>query len=143
MFPILPGESLAPCRPLPTARPRRYRDIPSMRWWGRLWPLSARWCVKITEPMWTDVQHQHGSTRLAGQAAADDLPDTAHITLRNTGLDPAPDPATMVAECDCTSRTRPCAHILAVYYETARRLDESPRLAPGEQGRRRAGRGVF
>ncbi len=85
--------------------------------------------VSIALPTWTDAQHRQATAHLAEQGAADDLPDIAHNTLRDAGLEPAPDPATTTAECDCTNRTRPCAHILAVYYETARRLDERPRLA--------------
>ena len=85
--------------------------------------------VSITLTTWTGAQQRRATARLAEHAATDDLPDTALTALRNDGLDPAPDPATTTAQCDCSSRTRPCVHILAVYYETARRLDERPRLA--------------
>jgi len=85
--------------------------------------------VSIALTTWTGAQQRCATARLADHAATDDLPDTAHTALRTDGLDPAPDPATTVAQCDCSTRTRPCVHILAVYYETARRLDERPRLA--------------
>jgi uncharacterized Zn finger protein len=85
--------------------------------------------VDIRLPTWTDTQHQKAIKLLAEHAGGDELPDEAHTALRRQRLDPTPAAATIDADCDCTSRTRPCAHILAVYYETARRLDERPHLA--------------
>lgn len=85
--------------------------------------------VKIQLATWNETQHRQATTLLQAHTATDDLPDSVHAALRDVGLHLAPDPLTTASECDCRTRSRPCAHIFAVYYEMARRLDERPRLA--------------
>lgn len=52
-----------------------------------------------------------------------------HSQLREAGAAPAPDPATVTASCTCAGRKAPCVHVLATYFDVARRLDERPRTA--------------
>ncbi|WP_028923721.1 hypothetical protein [Pseudonocardia acaciae] len=92
--------------------------------------------VHITVPTWDDAQLTAARAALAASAApvtGDDLPDAVHAALRSAGLPLAPDPATLGTGCDCARpRGRPdgrCVHLLASYFEVARRLDERPRLA--------------
>ncbi|MFI6771690.1 hypothetical protein [Nocardia sp. NPDC050412] len=76
--------------------------------------------------------------RSAITAIAEIIPDTTvltdemHRALVNAGTTPAPNPAG--TDCSCSARTARCVHVLAVYYDIARRVDENPRLALEIQG---------
>ncbi|MGY4101802.1 hypothetical protein ACW2Q0_19945 [Nocardia sp. R16R-3T] len=76
--------------------------------------------------------------RSAITAIAEIIPDTTvltdemHRALVSAGVSPAPNPAG--TDCTCSARTTRCAHVLAVYYDMARRVDENPRLALEIQG---------
>ncbi|MBF6453976.1 hypothetical protein [Nocardia cyriacigeorgica] len=60
------------------------------------------------------------------------LTDEMHRGLIDAGTTPAP---TLVAvDCSCSARTDRCVHVLAVLYDMARRIDETPRLALEIQG---------
>ncbi|GAA3964498.1 hypothetical protein [Gordonia caeni] len=56
------------------------------------------------------------------------LTDAVHDTLA------AHPPELAVADCSCRARTERCVHVLALLYETARRVDEDPRLALSLRG---------
>lgn len=85
--------------------------------------------VTIVLPIWDGHQTARVHDRLTEAPTTGDLPDNIHTALRQSGADPGPDPGTLTSLCDCTSRTRPCVHLLALYFELAHRLDEQPRLA--------------
>jgi uncharacterized Zn finger protein len=85
--------------------------------------------VRIAIPTWDNAQLMRARAVLTDQSAGGDLPDTAHTALRDAGLALAPAPATLTTTCSCTSRRDPCLHLLATYFEIARRIDEQPRHA--------------
>lgn len=60
------------------------------------------------------------------------LTDEMHRALVDAGMSPAPGPAG--TDCSCSARTARCVHVLAVFYDMARRVDENPRLALEIQG---------
>ncbi|WP_280247833.1 SWIM zinc finger family protein [Nocardia abscessus] len=60
------------------------------------------------------------------------LTDEAHRALGAAGVSLAPRLAG--TDCSCTARSPRCVHVLAVYYEMARQVDENPRLALAVQG---------
>ncbi|WP_330256730.1 hypothetical protein OG874_20540 [Nocardia sp. NBC_00565] len=76
--------------------------------------------------------------RPAITAIAEIIPDTTvltddmHRALVVAGTSPAPNLAG--TDCSCTARTPRCVHVLAVYYDMARRIDEDPRSALDIQG---------
>ncbi|MEV5832143.1 hypothetical protein [Nocardia sp. NPDC052112] len=76
--------------------------------------------------------------RPAVTAIAEIIPDTTvltdemHRALVGAGTSPAPKPAG--TDCSCSARTARCVHVLAVYYDMARRVDENPRLTLEIQG---------
>jgi uncharacterized Zn finger protein len=80
--------------------------------------------VRITIPPWTAEQRAAAGALVAAQP--DDLPDDVHRTLVEAGLAPLSD---VEATCACVGRARPCLHVLASFFELARRVDERPRLA--------------
>jgi len=60
------------------------------------------------------------------------LTDEMHRAVVAADITPAP---TLVAvDCSCSARSDRCVHVLAVLYDMARRVDESPRLALDIQG---------
>lgn len=85
--------------------------------------------VRIAIPTWDDAQLTRARAVLTDQSAGGDLPDAAHAALLDTGLALAPDPTTLTTTCSCTSRKDPCRHLLATYFELARRFDERPHHA--------------
>ncbi|WP_433760593.1 hypothetical protein [Nocardia sp. CA-135398] len=76
--------------------------------------------------------------RSSRTAIAEIIPDTTvltdemHRALVGAGISPAPNPAG--TDCSCSARTARCVHVLAVYYDMARRVDENPRLTLEIQG---------
>ncbi|MEV4125239.1 hypothetical protein [Nocardia sp. NPDC049707] len=60
------------------------------------------------------------------------LTDEMHRALVSASISPAPNPAG--TDCSCSARTARCVHVLAVYYDMARRVDENPRLTLEIQG---------
>ncbi|MFE7741088.1 hypothetical protein [Nocardia sp. NPDC057455] len=60
------------------------------------------------------------------------LTDDMHHAISAAGIALAPQLAG--TDCSCTARKARCVHILAVYYEMARQVDENPRLALAIQG---------
>ncbi|MEV6135344.1 hypothetical protein AB0L63_04620 [Nocardia sp. NPDC051990] len=60
------------------------------------------------------------------------LTDEMHRALVSASISPAPNPAG--TDCSCSVRTARCVHVLAVYYDMARRVDENPRLTLEIQG---------
>jgi uncharacterized Zn finger protein len=59
------------------------------------------------------------------------LTDEMHRALVTAGTSPAP--ALTSTDCSCSARTARCVHVLAVFYEIARRVDQS-RVALELQG---------
>ncbi|WP_040867831.1 SWIM zinc finger family protein [Nocardia exalbida] len=55
------------------------------------------------------------------------LTDDTHRAISAAGI--ALGPQLAGTDCSCTARKARCVHVLAVYYEMARRVDEDPRLA--------------
>ncbi|GAA3543186.1 hypothetical protein GCM10022222_28590 [Amycolatopsis ultiminotia] len=55
------------------------------------------------------------------------LTDEVHRTITEAGYRPAP--ALAGVDCSCPDDTGRCIHVLAVYYEMARRVDDDPRIA--------------
>ncbi len=55
------------------------------------------------------------------------LTDEVHRAITEMGHAPAPILAGV--ECSCSDDTGRCIHVLAVYYEMARRVDDDPRVA--------------
>ncbi|MGC0367073.1 putative Zn finger protein [Rhodococcus sp. 27YEA15] len=55
------------------------------------------------------------------------LTDEVHRTVTEAGHGPAPKLAGV--DCSCSNGTGRCIHILAVFYEMARRVDDDPRIA--------------
>jgi uncharacterized Zn finger protein len=84
--------------------------------------------VTVEFPTWGTSDADVVRAALPGTASTD-LADDVHAALTRLGLPPAPDPATLRAQCSCRRRARPCPHLLAVYYHVACRLDEQPRAA--------------
>lgn len=80
--------------------------------------------------------------RSATVAIAEIIPDTTvltddmHRALVTAGTSPAP--VLAGTDCSCSARSARCVHVLAVYYDLARRVDEDPRLALDLQGYFRA-----
>ncbi|UKY54613.1 hypothetical protein [Streptomyces inhibens] len=70
------------------------------------------------------------SRRLSGVRPA--LTDELYRAITDAGHPPAP---TLVGvDCSCSADTPRCIHVLAVYYEMARRVDDDPRIALDIQG---------
>ncbi|WP_427921854.1 hypothetical protein [Streptomyces sp. cg40] len=65
------------------------------------------------------------SRRLSGPRPT--LTDDLYRTLTADGHRPAPHLAT--TDCTCPAATPRCVHVLAAYYEMARRVDDDPRVA--------------
>ncbi|QKW32429.1 hypothetical protein HUT17_04660 (plasmid) [Nocardiopsis flavescens] len=84
--------------------------------------------VVVDVPVW-DAPRLERARETLSHTYGDDLPDTVHAELSRIGQPPGPDPVTLTATCGCTGRKIPCPHILATYFEMARRLDQRPRLA--------------
>ena len=55
------------------------------------------------------------------------LTDEVHRAITEAGHSPAPILASV--GCSCPDGTGSCIHVLAVYYEMARRVDDDPRIA--------------
>ncbi|UAK30061.1 hypothetical protein K8O92_19080 [Nocardia asteroides] len=60
------------------------------------------------------------------------LTDDMHRAIGAAGVSLAP--VLAGTDCSCTARSARCVHVLAVYYEMARQIDENPRLALAIQG---------
>ncbi|MBF6296795.1 hypothetical protein IU459_04455 [Nocardia amamiensis] len=60
------------------------------------------------------------------------LTDDMHRAIAAAGIPLAP--VLAGTDCSCTARSVRCVHVLAVYYEMARKVDENPRLALEIQG---------
>lgn len=58
--------------------------------------------------------------------------DEMHAAALAAGIPVAPQPAAI--DCSCTARTPRCVHVLATYYDLARRVDEDPRYGLDLQG---------
>ena len=54
------------------------------------------------------------------------LTDEVHRAITEAGHRPAP--ALAAVDCSCSDDTGRCIHVLAVYYEMARRVDDDPRI---------------
>lgn len=88
--------------------------------------------VTLTCPLW-DARQAAAAAEVVGTAGGD-LPDALHAELLERGVAIAPSADDVAPTCDCAQRARPCVHILATYFEVARRLDENPRLALALRG---------
>ncbi|MDJ0393645.1 hypothetical protein QMK17_09915 [Rhodococcus sp. G-MC3] len=82
--------------------------------------------VTVTFPTW-DARRSAAAHEVVDGVSDGDLPDTLHAALRMRGVSVAPLVDELTAVCGCTQRVRPCVHILATYFEVARRIDENPR----------------
>ncbi|CCF64430.1 SWIM zinc finger family protein [Nocardia cyriacigeorgica] len=60
------------------------------------------------------------------------LTDEMHRAVVAADITPAP--PLVAVDCSCSARSDRCVHVLAVLYDMARRVDESPRLALDIQG---------
>ncbi|WP_109527627.1 MULTISPECIES: hypothetical protein [Nocardia] len=60
------------------------------------------------------------------------LTDDMHRALVAAGIPPVP--VLAATDCSCSARTARCVHVLSTIYDTARRVDENPRLALEIQG---------
>lgn len=60
------------------------------------------------------------------------LTDELHRAITSSGHPPAP--ILTGVECSCSARSPRCIHVLAVYYEMARHVDDDPRIALDIQG---------
>ncbi|WP_067905116.1 hypothetical protein [Nocardia vaccinii] len=60
------------------------------------------------------------------------LTDEVHRAITEAGHPPAPIVAGV--DCSCSDDTGRCIHVLAAYYEMARRVDDDPRIALDIQG---------
>nr|AHE14811.1 putative SWIM Zn-finger [uncultured bacterium] len=89
----------------------------------------GRYRVHITVSTWNDAELARAGSVLIEAPASEDLPDCLHTALRDAGQDLAPNQASLTTTCSCRSRRFPCLHLLATYFELARRFDERPRLA--------------
>jgi len=91
--------------------------------------------VRIDLPIWS-AQERAAAERCIAKALADnrglasgDLPDSLEADLRRDDVGIAVAGDDQLSECDCRSRRRPCAHVLAVIYTLSQRIDERPVLA--------------
>lgn len=85
--------------------------------------------VDIALATWDENERDRARALLAGAPPGGDLPDAVHTALCEAGQNPGPEAAELTASCTCRSRRRPCPHILACFFELARRIDERPQLA--------------
>ncbi|MEV0365293.1 hypothetical protein [Nocardia fusca] len=60
------------------------------------------------------------------------LTDEMYAAALAAGVSVAPEPAAI--DCSCSARTARCLHVLATFYDLARRVDEDPRLSLDMQG---------
>lgn len=70
------------------------------------------------------------SRRLTGGQPA--LTDELYRAITEAGHAPAPNLVSV--DCSCPADTPRCVHVLAVYYEMGRRVDDDPRIALDVQG---------
>ncbi|WP_194835851.1 SWIM zinc finger family protein [Nocardia sp. XZ_19_369] len=77
-------------------------------------------------------------TRAAITAIGEVLPDTTVLTdeMHRAVVDAGCTVAPVLAgtDCSCKARSARCLHVLAAFYDMARRVDENPRLALEIQG---------
>nr|WP_242687756.1 MULTISPECIES: SWIM zinc finger family protein [unclassified Actinopolyspora] len=57
------------------------------------------------------------------------MSDAIHNALVQDGQSPCPGHNAITTTCSCRTRKRPCAHILATFFDIARQVDHRPRLA--------------
>lgn len=81
--------------------------------------------VTLSCATWAEPDIKRAEDVLAAVPAGD-LPDSVHAECIRGGLVLLEE---MTSICDCTQRATPCVHILAVFFEIARRVDEQPLLA--------------
>lgn len=86
---------------------------------------KRKYVVSLSCPTWTEPDIRRAEDILAAVPAGD-LPDSVHVECIRRGLVMLEE---VTAICDCTQRATPCVHILAVFFEIARRVDEQPLLA--------------
>ena len=87
--------------------------------------------VRITIPPWTASQRSEVVKLLAENPApaAGDLPDALELELWHRKINVNVPLAELDAECDCTSKRRPCVHVLTAVHRLVQLVDERPRLA--------------
>lgn len=91
--------------------------------------------VRVELPTWPDdigetaLSHVRQSKASNPGALAGDLSDSLADDLVEAGVPIAVSLNEAVATCDCRTRKRPCAHILATIYALTLRIDERPHLA--------------
>lgn len=91
--------------------------------------------VRIELPPWTEETRAEAERLIAKSLAANpglatgDLPDSLEADFAAAGIAFAVPVADQVSTCDCRTRKRPCAHILATLYALSMRVDERPLLA--------------
>ncbi|GAA2831952.1 hypothetical protein [Crossiella cryophila] len=98
---------------------------------GQLTATVGEQQVHLTVPQWPTESLTLVSTLLADlpPTAPGDLPDTLATALRQAGVDIAPAPESLVAQCDCRARSSYCVHVLATLYLLVQAVDERPALA--------------
>lgn len=90
--------------------------------------LKRDYAVTLSCPPWTASEADLARTLLV-DAPSGDLPDSLHSEAAKSGLAVGPGKDELASTCTCTQRAKPCVHVLAVYFELARRIDEQPHLA--------------
>lgn len=91
--------------------------------------------VRIELPPWSEATKKDAERLIAKSLAANpglaagDLPDGLEAEFTAAGIAFAVPVGEQVSTCDCRTRKRPCAHILATLYALAMRVDERPLLA--------------
>jgi uncharacterized Zn finger protein len=65
------------------------------------------------------------TTQLSGPRPI--LTDEVHRLITEAGHPPAP--VVESVDCSCSAGTGSCVHVVAIYYEMARRVDDDPRIA--------------
>lgn len=96
---------------------------------------GAESTVRIELPPWSAETGAEADRLIAKSLsanpglAAGDLPDSLAAEFTAAGITVAVPLGDQVATCDCRTRKRPCAHILATLYALSMRVDERPMLA--------------
>ncbi|MFI9505140.1 SWIM zinc finger family protein [Nocardia sp. NPDC052566] len=96
---------------------------------------SDQFSVRIELPPWSEETKKDAERLIAKSLAVNpglavgDLPDGLEADFTAAGIAFTVPVGEQVATCDCRTRKRPCAHILATLYALSMRVDERPRLA--------------
>lgn len=87
--------------------------------------------VSGSVPPWSARERKRAESVVARHepAVAGDLSDDLLAELNRAGVPVAAELDELEMECDCSTRRRPCAHILATLYTLVQAVDERPVVA--------------